>query len=79
MAEEIETQIQTPFNLWISDWISNHPPADSIVVCNNVIATSEIMNACYIETMDETITQEMITAALIQHEYVYESGGWLTK
>jgi hypothetical protein len=70
--------IMTPFNLWISSWIDLNPPAKDIAEAKNYYTTAELMSKCYMETLDATITQENITRAMVEHEYVYYNGSWLT-
>ena len=68
----------TPFNLWITSWIELNAPAKDISEAKNYFTTAELMNKCYMETLDATITQENINRALVEHEYVYYNGSWLT-
>lgn len=72
------SNILSPFDLWIGSWIDLNPPAENIAVAKNYFTTSELMNLCFMDTLDATITQEHITKTLIEHDYVYYNGSWLT-
>lgn len=65
------------FDNWMADWISNNPPADRYSN-KNQFTTIEIMHVYFLDTMDEGITQEEVQKALLNAEYIFEGGSWLT-
>jgi len=63
----------------IADWILMNPPADSVESCSNMFSTIELLHIYYLNSGDESITQEKIITELKNSGYTFEAGYWLTK
>ena len=62
---------------WIADWMAQNPKAESMEQCNDIISTQEILHTLFLQTGENSVSIDTIHTIMLQHDYIFESGGWL--
>lgn len=77
MTELKKTSNISVWESWIADWMAQNPKADSMEECNDIISTQELLHTLFLQTGENSIPIDTIHQVMLEHDYIFESGGWL--
>ncbi len=79
MTDIKQTNKTSIWESWISDWMNRNLPAGSLQESKDIISNQELLHELFLCTGENSISIEVIHQTMLNHDYVFEEGGWLVK